>query len=207
VFGQLIYLVVFRNDGLGSETGLYPVARSTVLGQDVSDQRTFFWVVVSALTIVAFVLRRIYQSSFGLTLAAMRDDSLRTVALGLPIRWLRLISFVLAGAIAGLAGGLFAQQQGSASPSMLSFALSGHIILICLLGGRFRFWGAAVGAIVFTWAEYHLRSLTDATDLYLGALLLVIVIAMPDGLAKLWDLTMAALRNRSRTSDRDEVNV
>lgn len=188
VFGQLVYLIVFQSERLGSETGLYPVQRADILGVETVDQDSFYWLVVGVLAVAVFVLRRVHQSSFGLTLQAMRDDPLRAVACGLPIRWIRLGAFTFAGAVAGLAGGLFAQQQGSASPSMLSFTLSGHVVLICLLGGRLRFWGPALGAVVYTWAEYYLKIITESPDIWLGLLLLVIVIAMPDGLARLWDL-------------------
>ncbi|MCW2674928.1 MAG: hypothetical protein JWP14_3517 [Frankiales bacterium] len=196
VAAQLLYLLVFRSTKLGSETGLYPVLRGTAFGTSLEPQKHFFWFVLAVLAVVALVLLRIYQSSFGAALAAVRDDAARAAALGLPVRKLGLLAFTLAGAAAGAAGSLFAAQQGSASPSMLAFTLSGTVVLMCLLGGRHSFWGPVLGATVFTWSQRLLTVHAKAPDLWLGLLLLAIVLLMPEGLVQLRQLVRGRIGRR-----------
>lgn len=202
VFVQLLHITVSRDQTFGADAGLYPILRSSVFGIDLLSQRAFFWFVVLATFVVCLALRRLYTSSLGFAAFASRDDAVRSVALGLPIRWIRLSLVLLSGLICGIAGALFALQLGSVSPSMLHYEMSAYVVLACLLGGRYHFWGPAIGAVIFVWAQYYLKTLTNASDFWLGLVLLFVVMVRPDGVASLITAVARRVRKpRSAVSD------
>lgn len=201
VFAQVLYLLTYRIDALRGEDGIPGIRRGSLFGLDLGSQTTFWWFVVVVVGISALALRRIRQSSLGASFSAVRDDPLRAAALGVPVRIVRVVAFSLAGAFGGVAGGLFALQQGLVSPVVLFWALSGNVIVMCLVGGLHHFWGPAVGAVTFTVLNWYLFDQTESPRLYIGLAFLVIVIVLPGGLASLPRLAWDRLRRRgSRTS-------
>lgn len=182
IVGQICYLLTFRVPGLEGDNGIYGVPRGTLLGIDVTGSTTFWIYSVVVVSMVLGVLRRIHLSAFGESLNAVRDDPVKAAAIGLPVRQLRIAAFTLAGGIAGLAGGLFAQQGGIVTPTSLSFTFSGIIIIMSLLGGMARFWGPAIGAIVFQLINALVFANASHANLYLGLILLAVVLVFPSGL-------------------------
>lgn len=197
VFAQSLNLLTYKISGLGGENGLPGIERGALFGLDLTEQLSFWWLVIAVVALLALLLRRLQRSSFGVSLNAVRDDEVKAASLGIPVRRVRLAAFVLAGAIAGVAGGLFAQQQGTVSPATLYWVLSGNVIIMCLLGGLHRFWGPAVGALAFVWAEHLLLEQTDAPTLFTGIVFLLVVLALPEGLTGL----PARLRRRPAVTE------
>lgn len=183
VLGQILWLMLYRVPGLGGESGLPGIPRGEVLGYSLFLDDAFWWYVVAIAMIATVVLRRLRESTWGVALTAVRDSPRRAAALGINIRWARVLAFAVAGAGAGLAGALYAQLQGIASPGVMSWTLSGEVIIMCLVGGLRSFWGPVVGAVLFTYGHYALADTTAAWQLWLGLVLLVVVLALPRGLA------------------------
>jgi branched-chain amino acid transport system permease protein len=92
------------------------------------------------------------------------------------------MAFVLAGALAGLAGAVFAFSKGSISPSAISISQSTDGLVMVLLGGLETLTGPVVGAAIFTWLRDTLARETDFWRAALGLLILLIVVAFPQGL-------------------------
>jgi branched-chain amino acid transport system permease protein len=100
---------------------------------------------------------------------------------GANVRTVRLFAFILAGALAGLAGALFAFFNRIASPEMLHWSFSGKAVLMTILGGSGVFLGPAVGAAIFFVLEHVITAYTTNWMIFLGAILVVLVLAFPKG--------------------------
>lgn len=197
VFAQVLYIAALRVPALGGEDGLPGITRGSVFGIDIGGQGRFWWFVIVVVGLGAYGLLRIRRSSLGVSMAAVRDDPLRAAALGIPVRLVRILAFVVAGGFGATAGSLFAMQQGLTSPSVLYWVLSGNVIIMCLVGGLHHFWGPAVGAVVFTILNWYLFSRVSGPLFYVGLVLLVVVVFLPGGLAS----TVGLVRERFARSE------
>src|SRR6201999_3741388 len=109
---------------------------------------------------IALLLRALF-SPFGYVLRAGRDSPLRAEAIGIDVRRFQWMAFVLAGAMAGLAGAIFAFSKGSISPASVSISQSTDGLVMVLLGGVETLTGPIVGAALFTWLRDALARSTD----------------------------------------------
>jgi branched-chain amino acid transport system permease protein len=120
---------------------------------------------------------------FGYALRAGRDSPLRADAIGIDVRRVQWAGFVVAGACAGLAGGLYAFSKGSISPdSTMAVSRSIDALVMVLLGGVQTLSGPVVGAAVFTWLQDTIARGTDYWRAVLGIAILVLVLAFPQGI-------------------------
>jgi branched-chain amino acid transport system permease protein len=132
------------------------------------------------------------RSPFGHALAAARDNERRARSLGFPIFRIRLIAFVVSGAVAGLAGYFAAAQFGFVAPQMLGWHLSATVLVMVLIGGLRSVTGPLVGALVLIVLEEVLKAGTDYWKLAEGLIVIAIVIALPNGVRQLWLLVFGA---------------
>jgi len=182
VFSQALWLLTFRIKSLRGDDGFSGLSEGTIFGAELADDTNRFLYVVAMVGMCVYILLRLRQSTLGASMAAVRDDPLRAAALGLPVRRLEILAFTIAGAFTGIAGGLLAQHQGTISPRLFSWLISGEVIVACLIGGMAYFWGPAMGALVFVFANDLLFGATNSPTFYIGLVFLVVVIALPGGL-------------------------
>jgi branched-chain amino acid transport system permease protein len=185
VFSQVLYLLTFRIRSLRGDDGFGGLSAGTIFGADLVDDQNRFYYVAVMVGLSVFVLLRVRQSTLGSSLAAVRDDPLRAAALGLPVRRLQIIAFSIAGGFTGIAGGLLAQHQGVISPRLFSWLLSGEAIVVCLIGGMASFWGPAIGALIFVFANDLLFGATNSPTFYIGLVFLFVVMVLPGGVSSL----------------------
>jgi branched-chain amino acid transport system permease protein len=214
IVAQIIYQLVFTNRRLGGETGLSGITVTSVLGRDLASYTAFSWYVASVVAIAMVVLWRLSESSFGMSLRAVRDDETKAAIVGIPVRRAQAVAFLIAGGLAGLAGALLAQVQTTVSADLLFWTVSGNVVIMCLLGGRYRFWGPFLGAAVFIYVQNAFLQTGALSDLLIGAVFLAIVLIVPDGIlgavspARLNELLRRARTGRglggSRTAARPE---
>jgi branched-chain amino acid transport system permease protein len=179
-FAQIAWSVVFQWDELtGGSNGLIGLWPSEWL-----KDRTVFYLAVLAISAgaVAF-LWRVIHAPFGYVLRAARDSALRADAIGIDVRRFQWLGFILAGALAGLAGALFAFSKGSISPEVLSVSRSIDGLVMVLLGGVQTLTGPVAGAALFTWLQDVIARNTEYWRAILGLAILVIVLAFPQGIA------------------------
>lgn len=129
------------------------------------------------------LLRRTLEAPFGYTLRAVRDSPLRADAIGIDVRRHQWLAFALAGAFAGIAGGVYAFSKGSVFPTVLSVQTSINALVMVLLGGLHTLLGPLVGAAAFTGLKEEIGSLTDYWRGIVGLAIVVLVLAFPEGLA------------------------
>lgn len=187
-FAQMIHALVWQWDELtGGSDGLLGIPRPPIgfLGWeiDISGPTPYYYLTLIVVGVCVFILWRIVNSPFGLTLCAIRENPERVEFIGLPMQRYRLLAFVVSGAFAGVAGAVFAPFQRAAVPEILFWTKSAEPVLISLLGGVGVFWGPAVGAVIFTVIKEVISSATETWMLWVGLIVIVLVIFLPGGIA------------------------
>lgn len=187
-FAQMIYYVSVSLSAYGGDDGYSLAQRPTLgMGLDITHETTFYWVVLAVVTVAFWLLNRVTRSRLGHALAGARDNETRMLALGYPVFRIQLSAFVIAGALAGLAGALLVTNNNFVSPSVIHWTQSATMIVMVLLGGVGRRWGGPLGAAVWLTLEEVFRGWTDYWHWPLGALLIFLVFFAPRGLAGLAD--------------------
>jgi branched-chain amino acid transport system permease protein len=185
-FAQMMFYVFVSLKAYGGEDGLALPRRSSLgFGLDPKSDTTFYYVALVVAVVAATLLWRLVNSRFGRVLQGIRENETRMEAVGFPVYRYKLAAFVIAGAAAGLAGALAANQNDMASPSMLHWNQSGMFLVMVILGGTGTFLGPALGAAVMLLLEETLADHTLHAQFYVGAVLLAVVLLLPGGLATL----------------------
>jgi branched-chain amino acid transport system permease protein len=128
-------------------------------------------------------MRRLLYSPFGYALRAGRDSPLRADAIGIDVKKIQWVAFIVAGTFAGLAGALFAFSKGSISPETLHVSRSIDGLVMVLLGGIQTLAGPIVGAFTFTWLHDTVARNTEYWRAMLGGIILLLVLLFPQGIA------------------------
>jgi len=179
-FAQIAWSIVFQWDAFtGGSNGIVGVWPAPWLAS-----RTAFYCLTLMLCAGAiWAMRRMLFAPFGYALRAARDSPLRADAIGIDVRRVQWIAFIVVGGFAGLAGGLFAFSKGSISPdSTMSVSRSIDALVMVLLGGVQTLSGPVVGATAFTWLQDTIARNTDYWRALLGITILFIVLAFPQGI-------------------------
>jgi branched-chain amino acid transport system permease protein len=184
-FAQMIYYFAISWPAYGGEDGLSLYLRNGLFGLDTMDPWTFFLVVYGLLLLVLGLALMIVRSRFGLALDMARQNALRLTSVGVRPFDVRLTAFVISAMIVGLAGALYADLNRFVSPTMLSWHLSGELIVFVILGGVGRLCGPVAGAALFVLLEHQLGQLTEYWQFPLGILLLLVVLFARGGLVGL----------------------
>ncbi|HLR13220.1 MAG TPA: ABC transporter permease [Burkholderiaceae bacterium] len=178
-FAQIVWSVVYQWDsftgGSNGIIGIWPA--------DSLSGNHYYYFVLAIVLVVVWLLRRIVFSPFGQIMRASRDAPTRARALGIPVMRVQWLTFVLAGAVAGLAGALFVFAKGSTSPEVLSIERSVDGLVMVLLGGLNHLAGPLVGAGAFQLLDDVITGLTEYWHALLGAVILLLVLVFPGGLA------------------------
>jgi branched-chain amino acid transport system permease protein len=191
-FAQMLYYLAISTKAYGGDDGLSLSARGTLgLGLELASAPVFYWTTLAWLALALLFVWRLLNARFGHALQAMRENEARMEAVGFAVYGHRLTAFVIAGALAGLAGALLASLGGFVSPSMMQWSQSGLLMVMVILGGVGHLWGGVIGAVVFLLLEEVLSHYTIYWQFFLGAILLAVVLGAPNGL-------MSLLRPRGR---------
>jgi branched-chain amino acid transport system permease protein len=138
-----------------------------------------------ALVGVYLLLVRVLRAPFGHVLVGVRVNEKRMRSLGYPTPRYKLTAFVIAGALAGLAGYLDAALYGFVNPAEFGWRQSGLVLMTVLLGGKGTIYGPALGALLLTFVEHYGEKVTDHWNALIGALVIAVVLFLPRGLAGL----------------------
>ena len=200
-FAQVGWIVVNRDPGglTGGEEGL-PLDSAGLPAALVGVANTvnLYWLALAFLLVVVVVVHGIDRAPLGRVLTGLRDDERRVSVLGLSTYGLKLGTFVLAGALAGLGGAVHALIVGGASPHLASADLTLSLIVMAVLGGAGTRWGAVVGGIAYAYLDQRLTQLGGGLPgplsqplFVLGTLFVLAVYFAPGGLT-------GVLRRRER---------
>ena len=187
-FAQMAYFVFHDTPVGGGSDGIYLYVRPAAGALDMENRTVLFYVVLAALVFTYGLLAVVRRSRFGAALAGIRVNEQRMRAAGFPTYGYKLAAFVLAGTLAGLAGFLVAARDGVVNPEMLSWHISGEVLLMVILGGIGHLRGAVLGAVAFTLLKELLGThaligpLADHWQLTLGLAIIGFVALLPKGL-------------------------
>lgn len=181
-FAQMLYYFFVSLQTYGGDDGLSMYGRSQLPGLDLSDDTTFYYVCLALLLLFLWLGRRLIASRFGMVIAGVRENERRMTALGFPVYRYKLACFTIAGAVAGLAGALIANQTEFVSPSLMEWTKSGEIMVMAIMGGMGTLIGPIFGAAAFLLLEELLSGWTEHWKILLGPLLILIVLFAKQGI-------------------------
>lgn len=176
-FAQMAFYVAASLSAFGGDDGMAIAARSTFFGVRFLKSDLSLAILAVALLVIALALfGRIAASRFGLMLRAGRANEAKLSALGLSPYRHRLIALAMAGAAAGIAGALLANQVEYVSPATMGWHMSGELIVMVVLGGIASPGGAVVGAIAISLLDEILGHTTEHWRLGLGLVIVAVVL-------------------------------
>ena len=176
---QILFAVAFQwvevTGGDNGLVGIWPSAWA-------SSRWAFYLLTLAVVAAAVWALDRVIEAPFGYALRAARDSELRAEAIGLDVRRHRWLAFTLAGAAAGLAGGLYAFSRGSVDPTLLGIPTSVDALTMLLLGGVQTVAGPLAGAAVLHALRDQIMPLTELWRMMLGLVIIALVLLFPRGL-------------------------
>lgn len=185
-FGQMAYFFMVSLSAYGGDDGITLAHRSTLFGARLlASDLAFFYLVLALLAGLFFLARAIVASRFGRVLRGARENPLRMQAIGFAPFSYQLTAYVIAGAMAGIAGALLANQAEFVSPAYMTWQRSGDLIIMVVVGGMGTLVGPIAGAIALVMLEDWLAALSEHWKLGLGIVLVLIVLFTRGGISGL----------------------
>jgi branched-chain amino acid transport system permease protein len=183
-FGQMGFFTAASLSMLGGDDGYTLYARTLWFGTAVLHNRlVFYFLCLGLLVLVWLLCSMVLDSRFGRVLRAAKQNPRQVQALGFSPYPYRLVAYVLAGAICGLAGALLANASEFVSPATLAWTRSGDLLFMVILGGAGHLYGAFLGALAIVLLEEWLSHALVHWRLIFGPLLVLSVLFLRDGLA------------------------
>jgi branched-chain amino acid transport system permease protein len=199
-FGMLFHSFLFKFYSItGGDQGMR-VLRPLLLGMEWRGGKTafltgpFYYYALILFALLSQAMWRITQSPFGLHLRAIRENAGKAAYVGVQIFRMRLAAFVISAVYGGIGGTILAVTTGLADPELAYWTHSGNLVFMAVLGGSGTFVGPAVGALVFVLLQDFVMSVTQYWRFVMGAVLVLLVIFMPQGLSG----TVEALVNKRK---------
>lgn len=208
-FAQMLYYFFNENSDLGGSDGIFifykptiTIAGFTLL--DLDNHYTFYYFVLFSLVAAYLFLRILLNSPFGQVIRGIRANEARTRALGFATFRYKLVSFVIAGTLAGYAGFLEGVHGGIMSPAHLGWHESGLVMMMVILGGIGTLYGPVLGAFAMVFLQDWFQDLTEHWLLLMGGFVIAVVLFLPHGIAGLVQQISDLLSgDRSRTPDNE----
>jgi len=202
-FAQMVYYIVHDTPLGGGTDGIYLNSKPKLfLDYGLDNPLIFYYFAVASLLVVLLFLGMMLRSRFGHALVGIRINEHRMRATGYDTYFYKLAVFIISGAIAGLAGFLFAIKDGFVNPELLSWHQSGAVLIMIILGGLGYLRGAVIGAFAFALLEEFFRSeaifgaFSKHWHLGLGLAIIFCVALLPKGLVSLPAYWQARLTGR-----------
>ncbi len=183
-FTQMLYYLGISLAEFGGDDGMRLKAKSQFSGLvDLRDPVAFYYLALLLMLLSVVLVYRIVNSRFGMVLRAAKSNDPRTRAIGFSPYFYRLAAFVLAGAMCGLAGALYANHTSYITPGLMSWQQSGDLMFMVILGGMASTAGPVIGTFALLLIEELLKGWTEYWQVVLGPLLGLSVIFFKRGLA------------------------
>ena len=176
--GSLVWAVVFRwYSFTGGDDGIHGISVPDIISS--TSGAYYFSLILTGICLM--LMQRIVNSPFGRSFQAVRDNPVRSEAVGINVKRLQLTGMVISGAFAGIAGSMFVVIEGSVFPELMFWTLSLEIIIMCLLGGWFTFLGPMLGAAIIVLLRTFVGIYTEYWTIILGFVLMLLILFLPQG--------------------------
>jgi branched-chain amino acid transport system permease protein len=177
-FGQLTYYIIFQwYSFTGGDDGLQGILPPEFL----MGANAYYYFTLGIVLVALLVMFVITRSPFGYTMRAVRENPERTRFIGIHVKRVMLINFVVAAMFAGLAGGLWGPFNRSIAPDLCNWHQSGTPVFMAVIGGPGAFLGPLLGSIIYTFLMAFVTGFTEYWPLVIGAVIILVVIFMPGG--------------------------
>ncbi len=187
-FSQMVYFSLVSLEEYGGDDGLVIYSRSELplnLGFwefNMENDIHLYYLIFASLVGALLLVSRLVGSRFGMVIRGAKDNERRMQAIGYDTYRYRLTCYVISGALCSYAGALLGNFTSFISPEMMTWARSGELIFMVVLGGTASLFGPVLGAFAFLMAEETLSSLTDYWHLYFGPILIIVVLFARGGI-------------------------
>jgi branched-chain amino acid transport system permease protein len=184
--GSLVWAIVYRwYKFTGGDDGIHGIHRPEFFGPV-----TYYLFCLAILLLCLLVMRMIINSSFGLAIRTTRENTERAKFIGINVQRYQLLNFIIAGAFAGISGGLITELNRFAQTEFLHWSKSAEPIFASLVGGMYSLIGPVIGSTVLMFLKIVLQqvhqSLVEIWALFLGLILLLAVLFAPEGIMGLY---------------------
>ena len=182
-FAQMIYYVAIGLDRYGGDDGMTIYKRSQ-FGDliNLSNKTAFYYLCLALLLATVYLVWRIVNSRFGMVIQGARSNERRMRAIGFPTYRYKLVCFVIAGTLCGLAGALLANHTDFISPALMHWTRSGDLIVMAVLGGMGTVFGPVIGAVALLVLEEALSGVTEYWQIIIGPIFLLVVLFARGGI-------------------------
>jgi len=196
-FAQLVFSVALKwRDLTGGSDGMAIAEKPGFFGFDLSHTLPMYFMALVFFLASYWALRRLLNAPLGHVFVGIRENEPRMAAIGYPTRAYKLLAFTIAGAFAGLAGGLYAVFNSFISPDSVYWTASGDILIMTMLGGAGTLIGPAIGAGLFLLMKNVVSSYSEHWLLIIGVVFIACVLFFPGGI---WG-TLRDLRTRAKAA-------
>ncbi|NKB54948.1 MAG: branched-chain amino acid ABC transporter permease [Alphaproteobacteria bacterium] len=183
---QMLYFLGVSVDEYGADDGLVIDVRSEFAGLiDLEEGIALYYVIFFFLLLTIFIVHKLVHSRFGIVLRGAKSNEARLLALGFPVYRYKLMGFVIAGVICGLAGLLLGNFTNFVNPDMMHWTRSGELIFMVVLGGLGSLFGPVLGAFAFLLLEEILSDFTIHWQIIFGPFLILAVLFLRGGINSL----------------------
>lgn len=202
----MVILLIGQQGTTGGTNGLTDI--EGFFGYDLDDpvnQRMVYFIIAGVLLALLALTRQLMHSRYGELLVAVRDSEERVRFLGYNPANVKLVAYVVAAGMAGLAGALFVPAVGIISPALIGIVPSIEFVIGVAVGGRAALLGPVLGAVAVAWAKTALSERFPGTWTYLqGAMFVLVVAFLPGGLASLWGMVRRRRESAAPVPDSEE---
>lgn len=191
-FAQMMYVLVIKDipaevlgmDSVtGGSNGIYGLTNYTLFGFGFEETLSMYYLALALLALSFVLVLRLCNSPFGRVLVGLRENEDRINFLGYNVNLYKTVAFAISGALASIAGALWAPYQTIAYPGMLHWTISGEAFIMTLLGGAGTLWGPMLGAALVVFIETTFTGASSGWQLILGGVYVIVVIFSPEGIA------------------------
>jgi len=186
-FAQMAYYAALGMDRYGGDDGMTIRQRSQFGGLiDLNNRTVFYYLCLTLLLASIYLVWRVVNSRFGLVIQGVRSNERRMRAIGFPTFHYKLVCFVIAGALCGLAGALLANHTNFISPAIMFWTRSGELMVLVVLGGLGTTFGPLIGTVTYLLLEEILSRFTEYSGLILGPTVLLVALYLRGGIEGLF---------------------
>ena len=181
-FSQLLFSISVKwRDVTGGTDGIGGFKRPSLFGLSLDERSVLYYVIAAGFLLAFLFLRRLIKSPLGSIFIGIRENEVRMRAIGYPVQRFKLLAFVIAGAIAGFGGALYAFFTAFVASDVLHWSQSGDAIMMVILGGAGTIAGPAVGAGIFLLLKNFVSSHFEYWAMVVGIVFILCVMFLREG--------------------------
>lgn len=183
---------------MGGPEGIGGIPAPSLLGYRLADDRSYYYLLLLAVALFGALARFVLASSIGRAFRAIRDDAVAASALGVHVGLVRMAAFAFSGLYAGAAGALYAHFVHYVSPDTFGLQVMFFLLAAAMIGGLDNLYGASAGAALLILARELLRDFQSFEQVAYGALIVVMAVFLPGGLASVVSYALRRAGRRGR---------